>query len=50
METVIFLQYIKKKIFFSLITAFVIYCDVKYLDILWGSSHACCYLFLGGYG
>ena len=33
---VIFLQYIKKKVFCFLITAFVFYCDVKHLDILWG--------------
>ena len=44
------MQYIKKKVFFFLITAFVFYCDVKYLDILWGSSHVCCYLFFGDYG
>ena len=30
----IFLQYIKKKVFCFLITAFVFYCDVKHLDIL----------------
>ena len=43
---VIFLQYIKEKVFYFLMTAFVFYCDVKHLDILWGSSHVCCYLFL----
>ena len=43
---VIFLQYITKKVFYFLIIAFVFYCDVKHLDILWGSSHVCCYLFL----
>ena len=40
------MQYIKKKLFSFLITAFVFYCDVKHLDILWGSSHVCFYLFL----
>ena len=43
---VIFLQYIKEKVFCFLMTAFVFYCDVKHLDILWRSSHVCCYLFL----
>ena len=28
----------------SIATAFVFYCDLP------GSSHVCCYLFLGGYG
>ena len=37
---VIFLQYIKKKVFYFL-TTFVFYCDVKHLDI---SSHVCCLL------
>ena len=46
---VIYLQYIKKKVFCFLITAFMFYFDVKHLDI-WGSSHVCCYLFLGEYG
>ena len=31
---VIFFQYIKKKVFCFLITAFVFYRDVKHLDIL----------------
>ena len=44
---VIFLQYIKKKAFCFLITAFVFYCDVNHLDILWGSSHVCCYFVFG---
>ena len=34
----------------SIATAFVFYSDVKYSDILWGYSHVCCYLFLGGCG
>ena len=33
---VIFLQFLKKKIFCFLITTFVFYCDEKHLDILWG--------------
>ena len=41
-KLIIFLQYIKKKI---IETAFVFYCDAKHSDILWGSSHARCYLF-----
>ena len=44
-----FLQHIKKKVFCFLITASVFYCFVKHLDILWGSTHLCCYLFLGDY-
>ena len=47
---VIFLQHIKKKVFYFLITVFVFYCGEKHLDILWGSSHVRCYLFLGDYG
>ena len=31
-------------------TAFVFFCDVKHSDTLQGSSHVCCYLFLGGCG
>ena len=31
--------------YFSVATAFVLYCDAKHLDILQGSSHARCYLF-----
>ena len=31
-------------------TAFVFYCDAKHSDNLQGSSHVCCYLFLGGCG
>ena len=42
-----FLQYIKKK---SIATAFMFYCDANHSDTLWGSSHVCCYLFLGGCG
>ena len=34
----------------SIATAFVFYCDAKYSDTLLGSSHVCCYLFLGGCG
>ena len=34
----------------SIATAFVFYCDAKHLDTLLGSSHVCCYLFLGGCG
>ena len=47
---VIFLKYIKKKEFCFLIIAFMFYFDVKHLDILWESSHVCCYLFLNEYG
>ena len=32
----------------SIATAFVFYCDAKHSDTLLGSSHVCCYLFLGG--
>ena len=32
----------------SIATPFVFYCDAKYSDTLLGSSHLCCYLFLGG--
>ena len=46
-EIVIFLQEIKEK---SIATDFVFHCDVRHSDILWGSSHVCCYLFLGGCG
>ena len=46
-KLVIFLQYIKKKVFCIFITAFVFYCDVRHLGILWGSSHVCCYLLFG---
>ena len=38
---VIFLQYLKKKF-----CNFVFYCDAKNSDILRGSSHVLCYLFL----
>ena len=31
-------------------TAFVFYCDAKHSDTLLGSSHVCCYLFLGSCG
>ena len=31
----------------SIATAFVFYCDAKHSDTLQGSSHVCCYLFLG---
>ena len=41
-KLVIFLQYLKKKV----LTAFVFYCDPKYLDILQGSNHVLCYLLL----
>ena len=34
----------------SIATAFVFYCDAKHSDTLLGSSHVCCYLFLGGCG
>ena len=34
----------------SIATAFVFHCDAKHSDTLLGSNHACCYLFLGGYG
>ena len=33
----------------SIATAFVFYFDAKHSDTLWGSSHVCCYSFLGGY-
>ena len=39
-KLVIFLQYIKK----NCRNCFVFYCDAKHSDILWGSSHVCCYL------
>ena len=31
-------------------TTFVFYCDAKHSNTLLGSSHLCCYLFLGGCG
>ena len=31
-------------------TSFVFYCDAKHSETLLGSSHVCCYLFLGGCG
>ena len=34
----------------SIATAFVFYYDPKQSDTLLGSSHVCCYLFLGGCG
>ena len=34
----------------SIATAFVFYYDAKHSDTLLGSSHVCCYLFLGGCG
>ena len=34
----------------SIATAFVFYCDAKHSDTLLGSSHVCCYLFLGACG
>ena len=34
----------------SIATAFVFYCDAKHSDTLLGSSHVCCYLFLGSCG
>ena len=34
----------------NIATAFVFYCDAKHSDALLGSSHVCCYLFLGGCG
>ena len=40
-KLVIFLQYIKK----NCRNCFVFYCDAKYSDISWGSSHVRCYLF-----
>ena len=40
-------QYIAKK---GIATAFVFYCDAKHSDILRGSIHVRCYLFLGGCG
>ena len=30
----------------SIATSFVLYCDLKHSDILWASSHVCCYLLL----
>ena len=39
------LQYTEKK---SIVTAFMAYCDRKHSDILQGSSHFRCYLFLDG--
>ena len=32
----------------SIAAAFLFYCDAKHSDALLGSSHVCCYLFLGG--
>ena len=55
METARHVQRIQnRKLVKSITTAFVFYCDVKHSDvkhsfILWGSSHVCCYLFLGGF-
>ena len=40
------LQYIRQ----SIATVFVFYCEAKHSDTLLGSSHDCCYLFLGGCG
>ena len=34
----------------SIATAFMFCCDAKHADTLLGSSHLCCYLFLGGCG
>ena len=31
--------------YFSVLTAFVFYYDAKHSNILWSSSHVCCYLF-----
>ena len=45
-KLLIFLQYIWK----SIATAFVFDCYGKHSDTLLGSSHVCCYLFLGGCG
>ena len=39
-KLVVFLQYIKK----NGRNCFFFYCDAKHSDILWGSSHICCYL------
>ena len=41
-KLVTFLQYIKK----NCCNSFVFFCDEKHSDILWGSSHVRCYLFL----
>ena len=41
-----FLQYIKK----FTAAAFVFYFDAEHSDTFLGSSHVCCYLFLGGHG
>ena len=41
-----FLQYIKKKYRICICVLF----NVKHSDTWWGSSHDCCYLFLGGSG
>ena len=41
-----FLQYIKR----SIATTFAFCCDTKHSDTLLGSSHVCCYLFLGNFG
>ena len=43
-KLVIFLQYEK-----STTSTFVFYCDAKYSDTWWGSSHVCCYLFIVNY-
>ena len=32
--------------YFSVVTAFLFYCNAKHSDILWGSSHIDCYLLL----
>ena len=42
-KLVIFLQYIKK----TVAIVFALYCDAKHSDILRGSGHVRCYLFLG---
>ena len=34
----------------NIATAFMFYCDAKHSDTLLGSSHVCCYLFVGGCG
>ena len=34
----------------SIATAFVLHCDAKHSGALLGSSHFCCYLFLGACG
>ena len=41
-KLLIFSQYIKK----NCRNCFLFYCDAKHSDILRGSSHVCCYLFL----